>query len=230
MPKVLFLHLPIIADPPRPRDARAAEDSRLRDTTLITYSAQLIIHRSSEKPGALSAARRLGIASRAMTKKVVKIDAPPLDKRKAWDQATLEQGVATTRVADGSTVEVPRALTEHLIQCFSEIPTKGLPMHITNLTFLAFSINGAVDTGRYDHITIGVVVKHIEAGTVFSYLQDELEEDLDLSMFDTATKDQLLEEWKGLLNAVDARRKFGVRRSGLCLLVAYLIEGVQRRL
>ncbi|PTS73357.1 hypothetical protein DBR33_03325 [Stenotrophomonas sp. HMWF022] len=103
-------------------------------------------------------------------------------------------------------------------------------MHITNLTFLAFSINGAVDTGRYDHITIEVVVKHIEAGTVFSYLQDELEEDLDLSMFDTATRDQLLEEWKGLLNAVDARRKFGVRRSGLCLLVAYLIEGVQRRL
>ena len=42
-------------------------------------------------------------------------------------------------------------------------------------------------------------------------------------------KHQLLEEWKGLLNAVDAGRKFGVRRSGLCLLVAYLIEGIQRR-
>lgn len=102
-------------------------------------------------------------------------------------------------------------------------------MRITNLTLLAFSINGAVDTGQHDHITIESVGQHIEAGTVFSYLQDELKENLDLSMFDAASKDQLLEEWQRLLNAVDAGRKFGVRRSGLCLLVAYLIEGIQRR-
>jgi len=103
-------------------------------------------------------------------------------------------------------------------------------MHITNLTFLAFSINSAIDTGEYDHITVEIVGRHIEAGSVFSYLQNELKEDLDLSIFDAATKAQLLVEWQDLLNAVDARRKFGVRRSGLCLLVAYLVEGIQRRM
>ncbi|AWH50948.1 hypothetical protein C1925_18145 [Stenotrophomonas sp. SAU14A_NAIMI4_5] len=103
-------------------------------------------------------------------------------------------------------------------------------MQITNLTFLAFSINSAIDTGDYDHSTVEIVGRHIEAGSVFSYLQNELKEDLDLSIFDAATKAQLLVEWQDLLNAVDARRKFGVRRCGLCLLVAYLVEGIQRRM
>lgn len=82
------------------------------------------------------------------------------------------------------------------------------------------SINRVIDAGQYDDITIEGAGQCIEAGTVFSYLRDELKEDLDLSMFDAATKDQFLEERRGLLNAVDAVRKFGVRRSGLCLLMA----------
>ena len=102
-------------------------------------------------------------------------------------------------------------------------------MHITNLTFLALTINGAIDTGKYDHISLEIVGRHIEAGTVFSYIRDELKENLNLSILDAATKTQLLTEWQDLLNAVDADRKLGVRRSGLCLLVAYLIEGIQRR-
>lgn len=48
-------------------------------------------------------------------------------------------------------------------------------------------------------------------------------------MFDTATKTRLLDERLGSLNAVDTGRRFGVCRSGLCMLVAYLIEGIQRR-
>ncbi|AMB48407.1 MULTISPECIES: hypothetical protein [Methylobacteriaceae] len=36
-------------------------------------------------------------------------------------------------------------------------------------------------------------------------------------------------EWQDMENAVDARRKFGVEHRGLPLLVAFLLEGIQRR-
>ncbi len=102
-------------------------------------------------------------------------------------------------------------------------------MRITNLTFLAFYINGAIDSGKYNHITFDIVAKQIEAGTIFTYLQNELSGDIDLSIFDDTKRQEILSEWQDLLAAVSARRKFGVERTGLCLLAAYLLEGIQRR-
>lgn len=102
-------------------------------------------------------------------------------------------------------------------------------MRITNLTFFAFYINGAIDSGKYNHITFDDVAKQIEAGTIFAYLQRELNGDIDISIFDDSKRQELLSEWQDILGAVSARRKFGVERTGLCLLVAYLLEGIQRR-
>lgn len=103
-------------------------------------------------------------------------------------------------------------------------------MRITNLTFLAFYINGAIDSGKYSDVSISLIAEQIEAGTIFAFLQTRLADDIDLSILDEAKRKELLSEWQDLLAAVNARRKFGVEKSGLCLLVAYLLEGIQRRL
>ena len=103
-------------------------------------------------------------------------------------------------------------------------------MRITNLTFLAFYINGAIDSGKYSDVSISLIADQIEAGTIFTFLQTRLADDIDLSILDEAKRKELLSEWQDLLAAVNARRKFGVEKSGLCLLVAYLLEGIQRRL
>lgn len=41
---------------------------------------------------------------------------------------------------------------------------------------------------------------------------------------------ELLAEWQDFLAAINERRKMGVERRGLPLLIAYLLEGIQRRL
>ncbi len=102
-------------------------------------------------------------------------------------------------------------------------------MRVTNLTFLAFYLNGALDTGKYSEITFKEVAEKIEAGTIFDFLQTRLSGDIDLSIFDESKRKELVSEWQDLLAAVSARRKFGVENNGLCLLVAYLLEGIQRR-
>jgi hypothetical protein len=104
-----------------------------------------------------------------------------------------------------------------------------LKVKITMLTFIAFYLNGAMDSGRYDDLSIDEVKKEIETGTVFPFLKSRLGRDIDLSILSTADEAELLAEWQDLLAAVSPRRKFGVERRGLPLLVAYLLEGIQRR-
>jgi hypothetical protein len=102
-------------------------------------------------------------------------------------------------------------------------------MRITNLTFLAFYLNGALDSGNYSDVSYQEVSGHIQKGTIFQFLQDRLGSDIDLSILDDVKRAELLGEWQSINNAIDARRKFGVERNGICLLVAYLLEGIQRR-
>jgi hypothetical protein len=103
-------------------------------------------------------------------------------------------------------------------------------LHITTLTFLGFYLNGAMDSGRYDDLEIDEVRQEIEAGTIFPFLKARLGTDIDLSILQPADQAELVAEWQDLLLAVDERRKLGVKRRGLTLLVAYLLEGIQRRI
>jgi hypothetical protein len=97
------------------------------------------------------------------------------------------------------------------------------------LTFVAFYLNGAMDSGRYDDLGIDEVKREIEAGTIFPFLRARLGNDIDLSILQPADEAELLAEWQDLLAAVNERRKMGIKRRGLTLLVAYLLEGIQRR-
>jgi hypothetical protein len=94
---------------------------------------------------------------------------------------------------------------------------------------LAFQLNSALDSRRYANVTYKEVTHHIDLGTIFDFLATRLGEDIDLSLYDDAKRTELVAEWQSLLNAVDARRKFGVEKNGLCLLVAYCLQGIQQR-
>ncbi len=102
-------------------------------------------------------------------------------------------------------------------------------MHITVLTFIAFYLNSAMDSGRYDDLDIDQVKREIDAGTIFRFLRARLGNDIDLSILDAAGETELLAEWQDMLAALDERRKMGITRRGLPLLTAYLLEGIQRR-
>ncbi len=102
-------------------------------------------------------------------------------------------------------------------------------MHLTTYTFLAFQLNSAIDTGSYDDLTIDEAKDAIERGTVFEFLQDRLGDDLDISILSQTDRATLVAEWQDMLAAIDERRKMGIRHRGLTLLIAYVLEGIQRR-
>lgn len=101
-------------------------------------------------------------------------------------------------------------------------------MRISQLTHLLFYLNGALGSGKYDHISIEQVKERIDHGTIFNFLASALNDDLDLSILEEADKASLLNEWREMLDIREGK-KFCVNRNGICLLNAYLIEGLQRR-
>lgn len=102
-------------------------------------------------------------------------------------------------------------------------------MEITKLTALGFYLNGALGSGQYDDVSISAVKQAIDDGTIFDFLEDRLGKDVDLSILYNDDRAELLDEWQRIRNAVDEGRKFAIREGspGLCLLVAYLLEGIQ---
>jgi len=102
-------------------------------------------------------------------------------------------------------------------------------VRITYLTFLGFYINSAIDTGKYDDISVSSVQNEIDAGTIFPFLRERLGTNIDLSIFDASKEQELLSEWQDMVGAINERRKMGIENKGLTLLIAYLLEGIQRR-
>jgi hypothetical protein len=94
---------------------------------------------------------------------------------------------------------------------------------------LLWYLIGAMDTGKYDSTSFQEVYEHASDRTIKNFLESRFGRDLDLSIMDPADWNDLSELFWNLANAVDARRKFGVENKGMCLLMAYTLEGLQRK-
>lgn len=109
--------------------------------------------------------------------------------------------------------------------------TDSETVQLRRMLVLATHLNGAADTGNYDHITTDVVKREIVSGRVFEFLARELGAEVagDLNKF--SDKDRLLlsKAWGWAAEGFDTRQ-FHVERSGIALLVAYLLHLVSNRL
>jgi hypothetical protein len=104
-----------------------------------------------------------------------------------------------------------------------------MSVRITQLTFLGFYLNGALGSGKYEDISIEEVKERIRDRTIFDYLKTKLGSDVDITALSHEERRVLNEEWTDMADAIDEARKMGVDRNGLCLLMAYILEGIQRR-
>jgi hypothetical protein len=89
---------------------------------------------------------------------------------------------------------------------------------------LATHLNGAADSGRYDHIDATVVLKHVNDGDIFEFLRAALGTEIEpalLKMTDVH-RHMLLQHWRTMATEFETYQ-FHVRRGGLALLVAYLL-------
>lgn len=103
-------------------------------------------------------------------------------------------------------------------------------MKLHNLTYIILELNAALDTGKYDDVPMREASQHIEAGDVIPWLQDSVP-DADLSLL---TPEAAIEYQSALADiyggyAGNERRKWGVEKRALCLLIAWTNELVQQR-
>ncbi len=101
---------------------------------------------------------------------------------------------------------------------------------LRKLTQLAFCFTAVIDARKHDGVRKEHVISHIERGTIFDFLAGF--EDIarwGLGSLSEDDKRHLLGEWQSMSNAIDSERKFGVADNGICLLSAYVIEGIQMR-
>jgi hypothetical protein len=101
---------------------------------------------------------------------------------------------------------------------------------LTNLTYIILELNAALDTGKYDDIPMSEASQHIEARDVLPWLKRKLP-DIDLSLL----REETANEYEAALGDIyggyggSERRKWGVERRALCLLIAWTNELIQQR-
>lgn len=96
---------------------------------------------------------------------------------------------------------------------------------IIRFTYLGFYFNSIKDTGEI--LSIKELYSHLKEKKVFPFLKDKYGDLLDISLYESEDIAYLEEFFYQLYCCVDSERKFGVINDGLCLLIAYCLQGVQ---
>ncbi|WP_312765775.1 hypothetical protein [Epilithonimonas sp.] len=92
-------------------------------------------------------------------------------------------------------------------------------------TFLGFLLNSIIDNGGF--VELEIVQSKINDKKVLSFLKERFGDDLDLSLY---TKNEIIdleEYFYDMYSLVDSKRKFGIEKNGICLLVAYCLNALQ---
>jgi len=117
-----------------------------------------------------------------------------------------------------------RALQEIWQDVLMTFETERQKRSIQRWCRLAIQLNGAADSGRFDHITPLVVVRELQHDRVFEFLAGELPTTVwEISTLTDVDRHELLRLWKMMSEAYDPTQ-FHVARNGLALLVAYVLH------
>lgn len=102
-------------------------------------------------------------------------------------------------------------------------------MKLTTLTYIILELNAALDTGVYDKLGLSDVQKAIEQKSVIPWLRKNVPT-ADLSLLDQASIDVYHDHLAEIFGGYSGkeRKKWGVERRGICLLIAWTNEIVQR--
>lgn len=92
-------------------------------------------------------------------------------------------------------------------------------------TYLGFILNSIIDNGGF--IDLDIVKNEIENRTIFNYLRRSFGEELDVSLYTDEEIKEIEDYFYNLDNVADSRRKFGIEKNGICLLVAYCFNALQ---
>jgi len=102
---------------------------------------------------------------------------------------------------------------------------------LRKLTMLGSSLIAMIDAGKHAGISKAAIYAWIEDKTIFEYLGKKFEDisRSGLGSFTEEDKWHLLGEWQSMANATDSEGDLGISNSGISLLLAYVIQGIQMR-
>jgi len=98
--------------------------------------------------------------------------------------------------------------------------------HPVTYTFLGFHFNSLVDAGEV--LDLQQTHDKIRSKSLFKWLKAKYDSSLDISLFSEEQLDKIESFFESLSISTNERRKMGIEKNGLCLLVAYCFEAAQR--
>jgi hypothetical protein len=107
--------------------------------------------------------------------------------------------------------------------------TKQQRASIQRWSRFAIQLNGAAESGRFDHISTEVIVNELEHDRVFEFLERELPAKVwEICKLTDVDRHQLAQEWRILARGYDPEQ-FHISRNGLSMLVAYILHMIAIR-
>ncbi|HEV8406085.1 MAG TPA: hypothetical protein VGQ13_09305 [Nitrososphaera sp.] len=101
-------------------------------------------------------------------------------------------------------------------------------VNTTHYTLFAQELNHLIDAGN-TNFDIGYIKNLMDKGVdIFELIEKRGDKHLDLSIFDAATRKEINQTLTDLIS-LNERRKFGIEKNGLCLILACVIEAIQIR-
>ncbi len=95
-------------------------------------------------------------------------------------------------------------------------------------TQLGFVIASLLDLDGEEPLDAVQARQYIKDGSLFTWLGRRYDGAIDLSLYEAADREDVLERFRSILETTDSRRKFGVENTGLALLAAYCFEASSR--
>ena len=106
-------------------------------------------------------------------------------------------------------------------------------MKLRALTLTVLNLSAALDTGKFDSLTVEEACSMIQSGDLVEALRSRCGQDIDLSYFDAepfiSSRLSYIEALKSLLDVGGAERKWGIQNRGLCLLISWTNELIQQQ-
>jgi hypothetical protein len=104
-------------------------------------------------------------------------------------------------------------------------------LRLSSLSAMAFELTSAIDHGFIDEFSFDEIYKEIESGRLIAFLKERLGDAVDLSILEknpeqNASFIELMQRTSNVLSGQE-RRKLGIEKHGLCLLLAFCIEAMQ---